>query len=944
MRALTTRRQDWPGFGTEVPEMAFVLTELTLLVRAADDDLLAAIDAALARLGGFLGARHVALYRTGPKAAPRLIAPRLIRHWLAEATPAPTVDLTNWRRLFGAAQDRFVPVGPPAGDGADPSMFALSIDSAADGAVLVIGTVDPAAQIAALDGPALRTVAQGLLAALRRYDQIAAFPTPPLAEVIAALDDGVMLFDADDRLLAFNQPFAAFYPQMTPHYLPGARFEDLVRRAIEQGHFPDAEGQTEGWIARRLIRHQDDSAGFDRTLPDGRILRVVVHPLPGGQRIEIHSDITRLRLAEQRLRNVIDGAEVCTWEWNVKTGEHRVNEYWATLLGYRLDELQPVTFNTWRQRVHPDDLAATEALFDRCLLDDTVIYRAEYRLRHREGHWVWVLDSGRTLHRGPTGAPDLIAGVQIDISDQKAREAALTAVKADLERSLTEREKVEQRLYDIAAVSDGWLWEMDADCRFNFVLDGEFFDDAGVPKQGLLGKTQKDWLDAHPEMYAGINWDELLATISAHQPFRDFIYRGPRSGDQPINWRRMTGKPIFDAAGTFKGYRGVGSDITELYLAKARAEEASHIKSMFLANMSHEIRTPLNGVLGMAEVLDAALDHPDHKRMIGTIRRSGEALLNILNDILDMSKIEAGKIELEAVSFSPLDLAERVEDLHALRAEEKGLTFEVMVGSGADAPRIGDPHRVQQVLHNLISNAIKFTDRGEVMVKLSGRPGQPLLIEVRDTGIGMTAEQVLRVHEEFSQADSSVTRRFGGTGLGMAITRSLVDMMGGTISIASEPGAGTLIKVGLPLPASAAAEAKPPAPVAGPTRLTGVRLLAADDNLTNCAVLELMLVRLGAQVTIVNDGTQAVRAWSEGQYDALLLDIAMPGMDGPTALRTIRALEAEQGLAAVPILAVTANVMSNQVAEYLSWGFDRCIGKPISSADLAMAIRGALGG
>ena len=968
------------------PETDLALALLGELAATPDPDVMQMIGAAVAQLGAFLGAQHVALFRTR---APAL--PTRVQQWWAAAgaavwTHLPDPDETS--RILGAAQDRCRPPAPIKFGPPGHVSWALGIGTEADGGLLIVAAPQPADRITALQAPAFGSIALGLLSALRRHEHArdhlrqvgsAGHPTDPaaaslspasadpasadpardaglfaeverlrqeatdatqhLTDALFALQDGVVIYDAQDRLAICNQRFREIYALSAPVLVPGVAFQDIARHAIAQGQFPDPMDTAEDWIARRLDRRGSGSAGFERTLPNGCILWVVARQLPGGGLIEVHSDITGLRLAEQRLRNLIDSAQICTWEWNVASSQHRVNEYWAGLLGYRLEELQPVTFNTWRERVHPDDLSAVEDLFERSMQDDTVIYRAEYRLRHRDGHWIWVLDSGRTLHRGPTGAPELIAGVQVEISEQKAREAALTKIGADLERSLTERAKVEQRLFDIATVSDGWLWEMDADCRYSFVLDGEFFDDGGVPKAGLLGKTQAEWLAANPDMLAGIEWDGLLETIREHRPFRDIIYRAPRSGDGLIRWRRMTGKPIFDDSGTFTGYRGVGSDVTELYQAKADAEAASRTKSMFLANMSHEIRTPLNGVLGMAEVLDAALEHPDHKRMIGTIRRSGAALLNILNDILDMSKIEAGKIDLEAMAFSPCDLAERVEDLHRLRAEEKGLLFEVVVGSGTEVARIGDVHRVQQVLHNLISNAIKFTDRGEVMVKFSGRVGAPLVIEVADSGIGMTPEQVLRLHEEFSQADSSVTRRFGGTGLGMAITRSLVEMMGGTITVDSEPGVGTRIRVVLPLPTGPAPEEKPPEPATGPLRLTGLRLLAADDNQTNCAVLDLMLTRLGAEVTIVTDGAQAVRAWAPGKFDAILLDIAMPVMDGPTALRRIRALESAQGLAAMPILAVTANVMAHQVAEYLSWGFDRCISKPISSANLALAIR-----
>ena len=486
---------------------------------------------------------------------------------------------------------------------------------------------------------------------------------------IDVLNDGVVIYDAGNRVVARNR-----------------RFEDLyeIKSDISAENKADV--------------HLADHSNHERILPDGRVVQVMAHPMPNGDKIEVHSEITKLKLAEQRLRNLIDGAQICTWEWNVATGEHRVNEFWAALVGFQLEELAPITFETWRLRVHPDDLAATEALFEKSLSDDTVIYRAEYRLRHKDGHWIWVLDSGRTLRRRPDGTPELIAGVQVDISEQRAREAALTAITADLERSIAERATVEQRLFDIATVSDGWMWEMDAERRYSLVLDGEYFNDGGVPKEGLIGKTQEQWLDANPDMRDGIEWEGLLTAIREHRPFRDFMYRAPKSTDGIVRWRRMTGKPIFDSAGNFTGYRGVGSDVTELYLAKARAEEASHTKSMFLANMSHEIRTPLNGVLGMAEVLDGSLSNADHKRMIGTILRSGQSLLTILNDILDMSKIEAGKLELECVPFSLSDVAKRIEELHVVRAEEKGLEFEVLIGSGSEILRDGDPYRLQQIL------------------------------------------------------------------------------------------------------------------------------------------------------------------------------------------------------------------------------------------------------
>ncbi|WP_323042737.1 histidine kinase N-terminal 7TM domain-containing protein [Gemmobacter sp.] len=240
---------------------------------------------------------------------------------------------------------------------------------------------------------------------------------------------------------------------------------------------------------------------------------------------------------------------------------------------------------------------------------------------------------------------------------------------------------------------------------------------------------------------------------------------------------------------------------TEIHLrdAAARSESANRSKSQFIANMSHEIRTPLNGVLGMAEVLDRLIKDAEQKRMITTIRHSGELLLTILNDVLDMSKIEAGKLELEAALFRPDHLAARIEELFTVSADEKQLAFEVFTSGRADLQRIGDPHRLMQIMQNLVSNAIKFTHDGEIMVTFSCAIGKPMIVEVRDTGIGMSSEQVERIFRPFEQADGSVTRRFGGTGLGMAIVAKLVELMHGQIEVASELGEGTTIRLVLPL-------------------------------------------------------------------------------------------------------------------------------------------------
>ncbi|MEO8242462.1 MAG: PAS domain-containing protein [bacterium] len=657
----------------------------------------------------------------------------------------------------------------------------------------------------------------------------------------------------------------------------------------------------------------------------------------------MHLEITDLKLTQERLSHLVEGARIGTWDWDVVTDEQRGNQQWAEMLGYTAEEVAPITYDRWRNLVHPDDIAEVEAKMALCLSGKADSLVAEYRMLHKNGGWIWMIDRAKVLSRTRDGKAAFIVGIQIEISEQKAREEALRSAKTALELAFADKNRAEKRLTDIAAVSDDWFWDQDRDLKFQFFSHLLFLGDATGERGHLLGRRWQDWLEHCPHERDSADWAALFATLDRHQPFRDFVFMMTSETKGETRWLRFSGAPVFDEHGTFNGYRGVGSDVTQYYLAKFRAEVANQSKSMFLANMSHEIRTPLNGVLGMAEVLELSLVDPNHKRMIATIRNSGESLLSILNDILDMSKIEAGKLELEQVPFDPAELAAQIEELHKLQAEEKGLHFEVTVGISAEHSRIGDPHRLRQILNNLISNAIKFTETGEVMVRLTGKSGRPLVIEVNDTGIGMTDQQIAHIHDEFVQADSSITRRYGGTGLGMAITRTLVEMMKGQISVTSELGVGTRMAVTLPLESSDD-RVKPRDPVAtGDAPLAGLHILIADDNPTNRVVLEHMLQQLGATSVATKDGLEALTAWQGSKFSAVLLDIAMPVMDGKTAIQKIRAEEQKSGLPATPIIAVTANVMPYQISDYIEVGFDTTVAKPVSSKQLAHAIRSLLG-
>lgn len=330
---------------------------------------------------------------------------------------------------------------------------------------------------------------------------------------------------------------------------------------------------------------------------------------------------------------------------------------------------------------------------------------------------------------------------------------------------------------------------------------------AQVPGETPLRYDDPAWEFKTPNGNEVTNMVEIFANFLRNpDPVRDQRLSIRRRSDGERRVLSMNATPFAHSGTTARIVLSI-ADVTDQYRyesrlkdAVARAEAANQAKSRFLANISHEIRTPLNGVLGMAEILDGQMRDPEKKRMVSTIRESGEMLLAMLNDMLDMAKIEAGKMTLEAVPFRVETLAERVDALYQRQAEAKGLAFDVLVGGGAQQPRLGDPLRVQQILQNLISNAIKFTSEGQVRLTVTGLADGALSIEVRDTGIGMTPEQASRIFEEFEQADGSVTRRFGGSGLGMSIVRRLCDMMGGEIAIETSPGLGTTIRLRLPLP------------------------------------------------------------------------------------------------------------------------------------------------
>jgi len=365
----------------------------------------------------------------------------------------------------------------------------------------------------------------------------------------------------------------------------------------------------------------------------------------------------------------------------------------------------------------------------------------------------------------------------------------------------------------------------------------------------------------------------------------------------------------------------------------AELERANAAKTDFLANMSHELRTPLNGVIALSEVLAKEQTTERGQQMAELVRSSGRLLEQVLTDILDISRIEAGQLPINPAPFDLADCVATIAALHRASAEKKGLAFEVEIDEGALGWCMGDDVRVTQILSNLLSNAVKFTTEGKVSMRV-GRDGDRVTFTVSDTGVGFSPEFQAKLFSRFEQADGSITRRFGGSGLGLAISGSLAEMMGGEISATSQPGEGSVFRVDLPLaPTTAEAQASAANEDEQPD-VSSMRVLVAEDHPTNRTVISLILEPFGVDLTLVEDGRKAVEAAERGDYDLILMDLQMPVLDGLGAAREIRSLEAVRGRRHTPIVALSADALPEHIADARAAGMDGHLAKPLRPDDL----------
>jgi PAS domain S-box-containing protein len=531
---------------------------------------------------------------------------------------------------------------------------------------------------------------------------------------------------------------------------------------------------------------------------------------------------------------------------------------------------------------------------------------------------------------------------------------------ANQERFAAKQRLDAERSRDFSLSASDWFWETDAKHCFCY-FSSNFETVYGLPPEQLVGKNRKVILEMdalNPPAQIAAH----LAQLAAHVPFKNFEYQ-IRIKDGDVRWVSVSGLPHQDSSGQFAGYRGTGTIVTDrkraeedLRQAMQMAQAANLAKSRFLATMSHEIRTPMNGILGMAQMLLLpGLQEAERTDYARTILASGQTLLELLNDILDLSKIEAGKFQLENTVFAPAALMHETCNLFAGAAVTKGLQLDYEWHGPPGQRYQGDSHRLRQMLSNLVGNAIKFTARGSIRIacRQTNSEGQLALLEfsVQDTGIGIARDKINVLFKPFSQADSSTTREFGGTGLGLSIVRQLTLAMGGDVGIDSEAGKGSTFWFRIRAQAVAdGQESRSDAPPESSTNSTVTddqnlqgHLLVAEDNPVNALVIRSLLGRLGLSMTLAGDGQEALKAIMQpasGEHvDLILMDLHMPFLDGYGATEKIRQWEAHNGQPHRTIIALTADAFEEDRRRCLAVGMDDFLTKPISLDALKTAMK-----
>jgi two-component system, sensor histidine kinase and response regulator len=673
------------------------------------------------------------------------------------------------------------------------------------------------------------------------------------------------------------------------------------------------------------------------------VVELTVTPLKDSENgiigyLGIASDITQKKALEEKIKRENDAVNFILentvggyWDWDLKNNREYLSPGFKKMFGYEDHEMENLP-ESWMKIIFQEDLDSTLKLFDLHVKSKGEIpFSAEVRYRHKDGSTVWVICSGKVIEWDEEGNPLRMLGSHVDITQQKIMEQTL-------------RES-EQRFSDVAEASGEYIWELNNKGEYIF-LTKPFEVMLGYTLEESLGRSPFSFMPPEEEIRVGEYFMNEIASSGA--PFRGLIHQSlTKKGE--IIWQKVNGLPMIDESGTVVGYRGAGLDITgekkannALEEAKEKAETASKAKSQFLANMSHEIRTPMNAVIGLGEVLsDMGLER-HQKEILDKINGSSKMLLGIINDILDYSKIEAGKLDLEEKSFAVENILSQLRVIFSQNASKKNLELYFHLKNGTPDIIVGDEFRIDQVLTNLLSNALKFTHEGVItltieLVKKIDESKALIEFSVEDSGIGMSTEQIDKLFVAFTQADSSTTRKYGGTGLGLVISKKIVEAMGGEMSVKSELGKGSRFSFSIVLSVDSWRENKERA------KEGDYRVLIVDDQEISREILKEIVEKFGYYSDEACDGEEAISKIQASDienrpYDIMIIDWNMPKLDGIETIKKVQRMSENGEIhSKIPTLFMVSAYSKNSI-DFDEIAVDSFISKPITPSTLFDAI------
>lgn len=645
---------------------------------------------------------------------------------------------------------------------------------------------------------------------------------------------------------------------------------------------------------------------------------------------QLHDEIDQRKKSEAALKSseglwqfALEGAGDGVWEYNFQNQEVFFSKQYKKMLGYTDEEFKNET-SEWYNRIHPDDLELVNKTDQDYAEGKILSHQREFRLRHKNGHYLWILDRGMVIAFTKDKSPERIVGTHTDITERKLAEQAL---------------KINEEKYrGIIANMNLGLIEVDNNEIIQYANDS-FCSMSGFTQTELIKRKASDVLILNEETKRKIQQKNELRKQGISDTYEVSVNH--KNGEK--RWWLISAAPRYNDNAVLVGSIGIHLDITqqkrlelELINAKEQAEASTQAKEMFLANMSHEIRTPMNAILGMSNQLRKTHLDQEQSFFLNTIKTAADNLLVIINDILDLSKIDAGKLTIENIGFEIQPLIMRVIQVMNHKAEEKG----IIITSSFWDPQlqnvlIGDPYRINQVLLNLVSNAIKFTSKGSVdltckLIK-EDTVNQWIKITVLDSGVGMDQSFIERLFDNFSQEDATVTRKYGGTGLGMSITKRLIELMDGKIEVDSKKNEGTKISILLKLN-KGKVEDLPQSDITetDPGILKGKVILVTDDNEINRLLASTILQAYGAEILEATNGLEAIEQTINCTPDLILMDIQMPVMDGMEAIREIR----KKMSTSIPAIALTALALKGDNQRCLEAGFNDYLSKPFEEMQL----------